>query len=110
VGIIALGIYLLLVLVGGSYISALVQQTYGLEGAGLVGLVIAGVIVVLGILIFVVVMLYRFSVLTRRGIETQDQATFNRGLKSLKTYFLINGILGILLLLMTIWSTVSALF
>jgi uncharacterized membrane protein len=109
VGIIGLGIYLLLVLVGGSYIAALFQQTYGLEGAGLAGLVIAGVILVLGVLVFVVVMLYRFSVLTRRGIETQDQAAFNRGLKSLKTYFLINGILGILVLLFTIWSTVIAL-
>jgi uncharacterized membrane protein len=108
VGIIALGIYLLVLLVGGSYIAALFQQTYGLEGAGLVGLVIAGIIVVLAVLIFVVVMLYRFSVLTRRGIETQDQAAFNRGLKSLKTYFLINGIFGILILLLTIVSTVIA--
>jgi heme/copper-type cytochrome/quinol oxidase subunit 2 len=109
VGIIGLGIYLLAVLVGGSFIGALVQQTYGLEGAGLVGLVIALIIFILAILIFVVVMLYRFSVFTRRGIDSQDQVTFNRGLKSLKTYFLINGIIGILYLLLTIFSTVIAL-
>jgi heme/copper-type cytochrome/quinol oxidase subunit 2 len=109
VGMIGLGIYLLVVLVGASFIGALVQQTYGLEGAGLVGLVIAVIIFVLAVLIFVVVMLYRFSVFTRRGIDTQDQVSFNRGLKSLKTYFLINGIIGILYLLLTIFSTVIAL-
>jgi heme/copper-type cytochrome/quinol oxidase subunit 2 len=109
VGMIGLGIYLLVVLVGASFIGALVQQTYGLEGAGLVGLVIAAIIFVLAVLIFVVVMLYRFSVFTRRGIDTQDQVSFNRGLKSLKTYFLINGIIGILYLLLTIFSTIIAL-
>ncbi|HTR30072.1 MAG TPA: hypothetical protein VMH27_12430 [Puia sp.] len=108
VGIIGLGIYLLAVLVGSSFIAALVQQMYGLEGVGVLGLVIAFVVIILAILIFVVIMLYRFSTLTRRGIDTQDQATFNRGLRSLKTYFLINGIIAILYLLLTILSAVAA--
>lgn len=108
VGMAGLGIYLLVVLVGGTFIAALVQQTYGLEGAGVVGLVIVIIVAILAVLVFLVIMLYRFSVLTRRGIEAQDQETFNRGLKSLKVYFLINGIFGILYLLVTIFSAVIA--
>lgn len=108
VGIIGLGIYLLVVLVGSSFIAAIFQQLYGFEGAGIVGLIIALVLIILAILMFVVIMLYRFSTLTRRGIDTQDQATFNRGLRSLKTYFLVNGILAILYLLLVIISSVQA--
>lgn len=106
VGIVCLGIYLLLVLIGGSYIAALVQQAFGSESAALIGLVFLIILVVLAVLVFEVVMLYRFSVLTRKGIDMQDQASFNRGLKSLKIYFVINAIIGILYLLVTIFSTV----
>ena len=106
VGFAGLGIYLLVVLIGGSTIAALFQQLYGVEGSGMIALVIFAIILILAILIFVVLMLYRFSVLTRRGIEMQDQMTFNRGLKSLKIYFIINGIFSILALLAIIVSSV----
>ncbi|HWB90771.1 MAG TPA: hypothetical protein VG605_02925, partial [Puia sp.] len=48
---------------------------------------------------YVVFMLYRFSVLTRRGIERQDQVVFAEGMKCLKVYFIISGILALLGLL-----------
>ncbi len=108
VGFIGLGIYLLVVLVAGSLISTLVQQRYSLEGGALVGLVVVGVIVILAIFAVIVIMLYRFSVLTRRGIALQDQAIFNRGLKSLKIYFMINGVLAVLTLVSTIYNTVNS--
>jgi hypothetical protein len=44
-------------------------------------------------------MLYRFSVLIRKGIEHQDQIVFAEGMKCLKLYFLVSGILAVLTLL-----------
>ena len=108
VGIVGLGIYLIAVLIGSAYIAALFQQAWGVEGGGIAALAIFFIVLILAILIFVVIMLYRFSVLTRRGIETQDQATFNRGLKSLKIYFVINGIFAVLYLLAIIYSSVRS--
>jgi hypothetical protein len=68
------------------------------------GFIIAGVVIMLAILGFLVYMLYRFSSLTRKGMETQDQALFNRGLKGLKIYFLISGIFAILGLLANLFN------
>lgn len=57
-----------------------------------------------GVLVLLVIMLYRFSVLTRRGIELQDQDMFNRGLKGLKIYFLVTGIFSLISVAVSIFS------
>jgi heme/copper-type cytochrome/quinol oxidase subunit 2 len=96
---------LLLAVTGPQLIPLYAQQLPGYEGAA--GLIIVFLFVILGIFGLLSYMLFRFSVLTRRGIETQDQPTFNRGLKGLKVYFLIFGTLAILSLLATIYTTIN---
>jgi hypothetical protein len=63
------------------------------------GIVISIVIVVVAILGLMVTLLYRFSTNIKKGIETQDQELFNKGLSSLKTYFIISGVFALLSLL-----------
>ena len=53
---------------------------------------------------YVVYMLYRFSTLTRKAIDQQDQALFTEGMKCLKIYFLISGVLAVLGLLGNIYN------
>lgn len=88
VGICGIGLLLLAVGIG----APVAIETYGQlmpDGAGIVGLVLVALVVYFLALGWAAIMLLRFSGLTRRGMETQDQKTFNRGLKSLKVFFII---------------------
>jgi hypothetical protein len=109
VGIIGLVIFVLAIMAAAPLMTNVVEQYFGFAGAALVGLSIVFLLVVLAVFVALVVTLYQFSALTRRGIQTQDQTIFNRGLNNLKTYFIISGILGILTLMSTIYTAVSSL-
>lgn len=88
VGICGIGLLLLAVGIG----TPVAIESYGQlmpDGAGIVGLVLVALVVYFLALGWAAIMLLRFSGLTRRGMETQDQKTFNRGLKSLKVFFII---------------------
>jgi heme/copper-type cytochrome/quinol oxidase subunit 2 len=104
VGIVGLSIFVLIfALAGSALLGAFARLTPGMEGlGGAIAIVI--VLLVLGVFGFVVYMLYRFSVLTRRGIDHQDQAVFAEGMKCLKIYFVVSGIIALLSLLGNILS------
>lgn len=112
VGIIGLAICALaFALVGTALIAAFSRFAPGLEQLGALGgavviFVALGVIVLAG---FVVFMLYRFSVLTRRGIQQQDQALFAQGMSCLRIYFVTSGIFALLGLLGNLF-TLTKLF
>jgi hypothetical protein len=98
VGIIGVGLLLLCLLFAGTMITTLTSKMMpGFESY--TGILISAVIIVVAILGLMVSLLYRFSTLIKKGIETQDQDAFNRGLSSLKTYFIISGIFAVLSLL-----------
>jgi hypothetical protein len=48
-------------------------------------------IIMIALFIFGAVMLLRFSSSCRRGVETQDQVSFNFGIKALRNYFIAMG-------------------
>ena len=66
------------------------------------GALIAIVIVVVLFGTFLYALLYRFSTYTRMAIETNDEQLFSKGLRSLKIYFIIYGVILILSLLANI--------
>ncbi len=106
VGLAGVGICVLVAALGGSSLLAVYSRTLpGIEA--FTGFIILGILIVLAVLGLLMYMLYRFSVLTRKGIETQDQSLFNRGLKGLKIYFLISGIFAILGLLFNLLNLAS---
>lgn len=112
VGFVCLGIFALVIAIAGTAMSAVFSRFVPgmdtIEGIGAAILIVV-LLVCLAIGGFLVLMLYRFSTLTRRGIDTQDKATFAAGMRCLKIYFLISGIIGILSLLSTL-STITQLF
>ena len=107
VGLIGLALCALaFTLLGTALIAAFSRFAPGLEQLGALGgaIVIAVALAVIAFLGFVVFMLYRFSVLTRKGIENQDQVLFARGMNCLKIYFIISGIFAILGLVFNLLS------
>ena len=107
VGIIGLSLFLLVfALAGTAILLAFSKVAPSLEAlGGLAGsIIIVVVLVIFAIFGLLVFMLYRFSTLTRRAIDHQDQTTFLEGMKCLKTYFLVCGILGILGLVVDLLS------
>lgn len=67
----------------------------GSDSAYFAGIVI-GMLLVAGVVGVTYYFLLDFGTQIRRGLETEDIHTVNRGLKSLKTHFIIIGILSML--------------
>lgn len=76
------------------------------EIAGLGAIAFGIIILAVGVFIFIAIQLYRFADMTRQGVERQDQELFNSGLKSLKTYLMVSGIVGMLSLALNILVTI----
>lgn len=93
-------------LLGTALFAAFSKLAPGIEALGDLASAIAiiVVLVVFAVFGFLVYMLYRFSALTRRGINQQDQAIFAEGMKCLKIYFLGSGVLAVLSLLSNLLS------
>jgi hypothetical protein len=98
IGIIGVALLLLCLLFAGTMITTLTSRMMpGFEGYA--GILISVVIIVVAILGLMVSLLYRFSTNIKKGIETQDQEAFNKGLSSLKIYFIISGVFAVISLL-----------
>ena len=57
----------------------------------------------------VVIQLYRFANRTRDAIQRQDQEMLNRGLRSLRTYLAVYGILSILGIVVSVINIIRSL-
>jgi hypothetical protein len=102
VGIVGLSVFALaFMLAGSALVAAFSKLAPGIEGLETMGgaILIVACLIVFAIFGYIVFMLYRFSTLTRKAIDQQDQALFNEGMKCLKIYFIINGVLAVLSLL-----------
>lgn len=98
VGIIGVALMLLALALAGNYMVTLYSRMFpGIQVFA--GAIIFIAFIVVAILGFMVFLLYRFSTLIKKGIETQDQSIFNDGLNALKIYFIISGVFAILSLL-----------
>jgi len=100
---IAMGCFLLLMIIGQSQISSAFSDFMPGESS------INGFGVLLGVFIFIAIIvcvvfyfLIRGANLIRKGIEAKNILMLNDGLRSLKTYFIIYGVLAILGLLVNL--------
>ncbi|WP_315822001.1 DUF5362 family protein [Paraflavitalea speifideaquila] len=106
---IGIGIGILLLAVSSAYLlQALSTIMPQLATVG--GLAITVIIVVLILYTYITILLYQAATLLKQGIRTQDQAVFNDGLKNLKNYFLITGVLGVLGLVYKVVTLIQTLF
>jgi hypothetical protein len=95
------GLLVLVMLLAGSLLfnsARLSSQYEGLETAqtGNTAIQLVMGIAMIGFLIYGGLMLLRFSSSCRKGVEMQDQQSFNFGLKGLRNYFISVGIVAVL--------------
>lgn len=106
VGMAGAGLFVLIVALASSTLISLYSRILpGIEAFA--GLIVVAILLLLALMGGLAYMLYRFSVLTRKGIESQDQALFNQGLRGLKTYFLISGIFALIGLVFNVLTLTS---
>jgi len=108
--LVALGLFLLLIIVMGRQFGEMVLTTEEMKGSGgdlfWVGLIVAFVFVgaIVGVLMS---FLIKGANRIRNGIRNKDQLLFNSGLANLKNYFAMYGILGILGLLIAMLGLIT---
>ncbi len=95
-GIIFLGLFLLVGILFGTAMAPVLEKVYPGLGSSIGGALIVVIILFIGIFGTMLFFLLRFTIRTKRGIELRNQQMFNEGLRSLKIYFLIYGVLAIL--------------
>jgi hypothetical protein len=102
-GFICMGLLVIAFLFAGATIfSSIAALLPGMEAlAGLAVLFAVILLAIIGVLSF---LLLRGSNLVKKGIYSNDQAVFNAGLASYRTYFLLYGILSIVSLLFNIYE------
>lgn len=108
VGIVGMGLLLLVVLI----FTPFAMSGYGQltpDSEGIVGVLLITLALYFGALVAAAIVLLRFSRLTKKGIDHEDQLIFNRGLKSLKVTFIILGILSCLSLSALLFSLIYPL-
>jgi putative copper export protein len=105
VGIAGIGLLLVVGLIATPY----VLNGYGQltpESEGIIDVLLITLALYFSALIAAAILLLRFSRLTKKGMDQEDQHIFNRGLKSLKITFIILGILSCLSLLGLLFSLI----
>jgi putative copper export protein len=105
VGIAGIGLLLVVGLIATPY----VLNGYGQltpESEGIIDVLLITLTLYFSALIAAAILLLRFSRLTKKGMDQEDQHIFNRGLKSLKITFIILGILSCLSLLGLLFSLI----
>ena len=102
---------LLFCLVGSSVIMAAIDKIMAGSGNVLAelsgGIVIAIIIIFVLLIAFVYYFLYNFSIKVRLALLQEDSVDFNKGLGSLKTFFIISSVLSILSLVISIFSLIT---
>jgi hypothetical protein len=107
VGIICLLIAgLVFALAGSAVLLAFSRFAPGIDGLASMGgaIVIIFCLIVFAAFAYIVFMLYRFSSLTRKAIDQQDQVLFAEAMKCLKRYFVVSGVFAVLSLLFNLLS------
>lgn len=104
VGFIFLGLFALLMIFGGAYLSKLFSQQYGdfdnetggaFQTTMTIG-IIAYYLVVFLLVFFAYLFLYRFSTNLKKALASNDQETLNRSFQNLKILYRYWGILTII--------------
>lgn len=109
------GLLMLVLLLAGSLlfntprVSSSDFQELQVPSTGLMVLQFVTGISMIAFLVFGGLMLLRFSSNCRRGVEMQDQQSFNAGLKNLRNYFIAVGIIAILSIVDDVYQIINSL-
>jgi len=107
VGIVFLFIFVIAAITAGTSIAPLVADLFPGMGSAIGSLLVIVMILFVAVFGLLTFLLLRFSILTRRGLEMRSQSLFNEGLKALKFYFIIYGVIGIIGIIINVASLFS---
>jgi hypothetical protein len=94
-------------ILAGTTIASLVADYFPGMGSAIGGVLIIVMILFVAVFGLLTFLLLRFAILTRRGLEMRNQSLFNEGLKALRFYFIIYGVIGIIGILINAASLFS---
>ena len=95
-GFVFIGLILILFAIAGAGAITALEQVMPFDMAAMAGLLIVVVLIVCAVIGVLCYLLIRGANLTKKGIITNDQAVFNAGLASYRTYFMLYGILSVI--------------
>ena len=95
-GFVFIGLILILFAVAGAGAISALERVMPFDMAAMAGLLIVVVLIVCAVIGVLCYLLLKGANLTKKGIITNDQAVFNAGLASYRTYFMLYGILSVI--------------
>ena len=95
-GFVFIGLILILFAIAGAGAISALERVMPFDMAAMAGLLIVVVLIVCAVIGVLCYLLIRGANLTKKGIITNDQAVFNAGLASYRTYFMLYGILSVI--------------
>ena len=95
-GFVFIGLILILFAIAGAGAITALERVMPFDMAAMAGLLIVVVLIVCAVIGVLCYLLIRGANLTKKGIITNDQAVFNAGLASYRTYFMLYGILSVI--------------
>jgi len=105
---IAMGCFLLILIAFQTRISyTLSNYIPGMSESGGFGVIIGVIIFIFAIISVILIFLLRGANLIKKGIETKNQQDLIEGLRALKTYFAIYGVLAIIGLVINLLSLIA---
>jgi len=102
-GFVFIGLLLILFAIAGAGAMSAFEKVMPFDMTALAGLIIVVVLFIVSAIIGVLCyLLVKGANLVKRGINNNDQAAFNAGLASYRTYFMLYGILSVISLLINL--------
>ena len=95
-GFVFIGLILILFAFAGAGAIGALEKVMPFDMAAMAGLLIVVVLIVCAVIGVLCYLLLKGANLTKKGIITNDQAVFNAGLASYRTYFMLYGILSVI--------------
>jgi len=98
IGFIATAFIVIIALFFGSIMASLDEFSGGMSGAVSSGMITVIYLIIGIVYFFISLYLYRFSVRTKAAIHEQDSAQLEDGLKNLKSYWKLTGIITLVVI------------
>jgi hypothetical protein len=102
VGIVFLFIFVIAAITAGTAIAPVVENVFPGMGIAVDNFLLIAMILFVAVFGVLTFLLLRFSILTRRGLELRSQALFNDGLKALRFYLIVYGVIGIIEIILNV--------
>jgi hypothetical protein len=95
-------IFVIAAITAGTAIAPVVENVFPGMGIAVDNFLLIAMILFVAVFGVLTFLLLRFSILTRRGLELRSQALFNDGLKALRFYLIVYGVIGIIEIILNV--------